>query len=72
MSYFYAPIEVSDGMTKPVGELPPLIDVKKYDEAMQRAVIRTHDLVSKPIPAEWSQVDEALVEADYPGLLGGA
>jgi hypothetical protein len=39
---------------------------------MNRVVIRAHDTDSTPIPVEWSQVDEALIEADYPGLLGGA
>ena len=73
MGLYYAPIEtLEDGITKPVGELPPMIRIPHYDEALQRAVIQTHDLVSTPIPTEWSQVDEALVNADYPGVLGGA
>jgi hypothetical protein len=38
---------------------------------MNRVVIRTQP-TSLPIPVEWSEVDEGLIETDYPGLLGGA
>jgi len=71
MAYYYAPTEVVDGATKPVGEIPPRVSALKYDENMQRFVLSTH-AESTPIPDEWSQVDAALIEADYPGLLGGA
>jgi hypothetical protein len=71
MSLYYAPIEITDeGMRKPVGEIPPSVRALKRDDAMGRFVLRTN-ADSAPIPAEWSQVDEALIEADYPGLLGG-
>ena len=70
MLYYYAPAEVVDGATKPVGEIPPRVSALEYDANMQRFVLLTH-AESTPIPAEWSQVDEALIEADYPGLLGG-
>lgn len=71
MAYYYAPAETVDGFTAPVGEIPPRVSSLEYDANMQRFVLLTH-AESTPIPAEWSQVDEALIEADYPGLLGGA
>lgn len=71
MSFYYAPIETTDeGMRKPAGEIPPRVRSLKCDANMQRFVLLTH-AESTQIPAEWSQVDAALIEADYPGLLGG-
>lgn len=70
MAYYYAPAEVVDGATKPIGEIPPRVSALEYDANMQRFVLLAH-AESTPIPAEWSQVDEALIQADYPGLLGG-
>jgi hypothetical protein len=72
MPYYYAPAETTDeGITKPVGEIPPRVRSLEYDANMQRFILLAH-AESTPIPDEWSQVDAALIEADYPGLLGGA
>ena len=72
MAYYYAAIFTDDdGSRRPEGFIPPSIECLEYDDGMNRVVIRTQP-TSLPIPAEWSQVDEALIEADYPGLLGGA
>jgi hypothetical protein len=70
MAYYYAPAEVVDGMTQWAGGTPPHVRTLEYDANMQRFVLLTHE-DSTPIPDEWSQVDAALIEADYPGLLGG-
>ena len=70
MAYYYAPAEVVDGATKPIGEIPPRVSALEYDANMQRFVLLAH-AESTPIPAEWSQVDAAHLEAHYPGLLGG-
>jgi hypothetical protein len=71
MAYYYAKICTDDdGSRRPEGDLPPSIECLEYDDGMDRVVIRTH-ANSTPIPAEWSEVDEAQVETDYPGLLGG-
>ena len=70
MPYYYAPAEAVDDMTKPVGDIPPRVRSLEFDANMQRFVLLAHS-ESTPIPIEWSQVDEALIEADYPGLLGG-
>lgn len=70
MPYFYAPVEETDGLSKPVGDIPPRVRSLEFDANMQRFVLLAH-AESTPIPAEWSQVDAALIEADYPGLLGG-
>jgi hypothetical protein len=62
MAYYYATISTDpDGSKQPEGLIPP----------MNRVVIRTQP-TSLPIPVEWSEVDEGLIETDYPGLLGGA
>ena len=72
MAYYYAAIFTdAEDRKRPEGEIPPRIVCLHYDDGMNRVVIRAHEK-SAPIPAEWSQVDEALIEADYPGLLGGA
>lgn len=71
MAYYYAPAETTDQGTKPVGEIPPGVRSLEYDGNADRFVLLTTP-ASTPIPDEWSQVDAALIEADYPGLLGGA
>ena len=68
--YYYADAVTQDGYTDPVGEIPPLVQSLKYDDQLNRFVLRLHDDHHTPDPA-WSEVDEALIEADYPGLLGG-
>lgn len=71
MAYYYAPALNDNGMIRPEGDIPPSVTSLKYDDTLNRFVLRTQPN-SLPIPAEWSEVDEALIEADYPGLLGGA
>jgi hypothetical protein len=72
MAYYYATISTDpDGSKQPEGLIPPSIECLHYDDGMNRVVIRTQP-TSLPIPVEWSEVDEGLIETDYPGLLGGA
>lgn len=69
-NYYYAPAAVDEnGSISPIGEIPPQTRSLKYDDSLSRFVLITF---SESIPAEWSQVDSALIELDYPGLLGGA
>lgn len=70
MPYHYAPAEVVDGVTKPIGEIPPRVRALEYDADLQRFVLLAH-ADSAPIPAEWTAKTAAEVEADYPGLVGG-
>lgn len=71
MTYYYAAALHEEGMIRPEGDIPPSVTSLKYDDTLNRFVLRAKP-DSLPIPAEWSEVDEALIEADYPGLLGGA
>ena len=71
MAYYYAAaVTDENGMISPEGVIPPSVRSLTYDEDLSRFVLITKP-DSLPIPAEWSEVDEALIEADYPGLLGG-
>jgi hypothetical protein len=58
MAYYYAAAIHEEGIVRPEGDIPPSVRALTFDDALDRA--------------EWSEVDEALIEADYPGLLGGA
>lgn len=69
--YYYADAVTQDGYTDPVGEIPPRVQSLKYDETLSRFVLRLHDDHHTPDPA-WTEKTEAEIEADYPGLLGGA
>jgi hypothetical protein len=71
MAYYYAAAIHEEGIVRPEGDIPPSVRALTFDDALDRFVLRTQP-DSLPIPAEWSEVDEALIEADYPGLLGGA
>ena len=71
MPYFYADAETVEGMTKPVGEIPPRVRALEYDANAGRFVLLTH-AESTPIPVEWIEKSAAEIEADYPGLIGGA
>ena len=72
MPYYYADAEtLEDGTIKPVGEIPPRVAALEYDANAGRFVLLTH-AESTPIPVEWVEKSEAEIEADYPGLLGGA
>lgn len=72
MAYYYAAAETTDeGITKPVGEIPPGVRSLEHDGNAERFVLHTGP-TSTPIPAEWVAKTAAEVEADYPGLLGGA
>ena len=69
-NYYYAPAVTDEsGSISPIGEIPPQTRALKYDSSLNRFI-----LIAFPesVPAEWSQVDSALIELDYPGLLGGA
>ena len=69
-NYYYAPATVEEsGSISPVGEIPPQTRSLNYDSSLNRFVLITF---SESVPTEWSQVDSALIELDYPGLLGGA
>ena len=72
MAYYYATAvtDPESELTSPEGEIPPSVRALTYDENLNRFVLLTRP-ESLPIPSEWSEVDEALIEADYPGLLGG-
>jgi len=71
MSYYYADAETVEGFTSPVGDIPPRVRTLEYDANAGRFVLLTH-AESWPIPVEWVEKSEAEIEADYPGLLGGA
>lgn len=71
MAYYYATaVTDENGMISPEGVIPPSVRALTYDESLNRFVLSTKP-DSLPIPPEWSEVDEALIETDYPGLLGG-
>lgn len=71
MKYFYAPLDpnVTDAR-KPDGDIPPRVRSLLFDEQLSRFVLVSSWPGSHPLT--WSPVDAALIEADYPGLLGGA
>lgn len=71
MTYFYAPLDpyVTDAR-KPDGDIPPRVRSLLYDETLSRFVLVSSWLGSHPLT--WLAVDETRIEADYPGLLGGA
>ena len=70
--YYYAPSETDgDNHKKPVGDIPPCVRALVYDESLSRFALEAHDIVSRPVPDGWTLVDAALVEQDYPGVLGG-
>ena len=71
MPYFYADAETVEGLTAPVGDIPPRVRSLEYDANAGRFVLLAH-AESTPIPVEWAEKSEAEIEADYPGLLGGA
>ena len=72
MILFYAPATVdADGYTSPEGEIPPSVRSLRFDGDASRFVLAAGE-GAVPIPESWSSKSEAEVEADYPGLLGGA
>lgn len=72
MALYYAPAAVSeDGYTSPEGDIPPSVRSLRFDEAASRFVLAVGES-AVPIPESWAAMSEAEVEADYPGLLGGA
>ena len=72
MALYYAPAIVdADGYTSPAGEIPPSVRSLRFDEPASRFVLSAGE-GAVPIPESWAARSEAEVEADYPGLLGGA
>ena len=72
MNYYYASAIVDpDGYTSPEGEIPPSVRSLRFDEAASRFILAA-GASSVPIPESWAAKSEAEIEADYPGLLGGA
>ena len=70
MMYYYADAVVSeDGRVDPVGEASPGTVALTCDKT--RAPFRF--VLTSPAPdLEWAVKTAAEVEADYPGLIGGA
>ena len=72
MALYYAPAAVDeDGYTSPEGEIPPSVRSLRFDEAASRFVLQAGQS-AVPVPESWAAKSEAEVEADYPGLVGGA
>lgn len=79
MHYYFTPLfEDPNGSTMPgsaeSGTLGPCAltfhtKALEYDTNMGRVVVEAP--ASWTPPSDWSQVDAALIEMDYPGLLGG-
>ena len=72
MALYYAPATVDeDGYTSPEGDIPPSVRSLRFDEPAARFVLSAGES-AVPIPESWAAKSEAEVEADYPGLVGGA
>ena len=72
MALYYAPATVDEnGYTSPEGEIPPNVRSLRFDAAASRFVLQAGESAA-PIPESWAAMSEAEVEADYPGLVGGA
>ena len=79
MNFYYAPLFTDEmGSTMPgsadSGTLGPCAltfntAALEYDTNLSRVVVEAP--ADWTPPRDWSQVDAALIEIDYPGLLGG-
>lgn len=79
MNFYYAPLFTdemgsispgsADSGTLGYCELPLHMKALEYDTNMGRVVVQVPDDWTPP--SDWSEVDAALIEMDYPGLLGG-